>query len=368
MKSPANLCPSNANPPLKMDQFYTDMQSQASGLYRVMTMIAAVLMIMGLMVKVAHSQTDPGRLIWAVVSVSIVALAISFFPEWGNQFQDMAQAIVLELDADPSQTHTRFAEIVVGTSEDGSSKTSLWDVLWSKDGGIGHAIFYAAIFLNSKIALAIMFLFSVVQKLLVLFQIGMAPVFLAMFLIGPLKGLAGQFVMKLIAVQLWPLGWAIAHSLTNSLLEMAARNQVYEISKGITIGGPQTSFFILVVSLWILISTLAAPLLISKLLATGANAGSALLSAVGGAMVQAGLFAVSGGATAALAGGSGAVAGGTAFAAGAGGAVSGSLGKSGGAISSAIGVGAALAMMKSSGGAGEDYNQQAAQIAKAPKS
>ncbi|MFT6238017.1 MAG: hypothetical protein ACJAQT_000086 [Akkermansiaceae bacterium] len=348
-----------------MDQFYTDMQSQASGLYRSMTMIAAVLIMMGLMVKIAQSNSDPGRLVWAVVSVSMIALAISFFPEWGNQIQDMAHAVVQDLDADPSQTHLKFAKIVVGTSEDGSSKTGLWDVLWAKDGGIGQAVFYAAIFLTSKIALGIMFLFSIVQKLLVLFQIGMAPVFLAMFLIGPLKAQAGQFVMKLIAVQLWPLGWAIAHSLTNALLEMAARNQVYEVKELVTIGTSQTSFFILVVSIWILISTIAAPLLISKLIATGANAGSALLSAVGGAMVQAGLYGVSGGATAALAGGSSAMAGGTALAAGAGGAASGAMGKSGGAIPSAIGIGAALAMMKSSGG--EDYNQQAAQIAQTPK-
>ena len=345
-----------------MDQFYTDMQSHASGLYRSMTMVAAILIMIGLMTKVAQCNSDPGRLIWAVFSVSMVALAISYFPEWGNQVQDMAHAIVEDLDADPSQTHQKFAKIVVGTSEDGSSKTGLWDVLWSKDGGIGHAIFYAAIFLNSKLALAVMFLFSIVQKLLVLFQIGLAPVFLAMFLIGPLKGVAGQFVMKFMEVQLWPLGWAVAHTLTNALLEMAARNQVYEVTSGITIGGPQTSFFILVVGLWMFVSTIAAPLVISKLLTTGANAGSSLLSAVGGAVVQAGLYGVSGGATAALAGGSAAVAGGTALGAGAGGAVSGALGKSGGAIPSAIGIGAALAMMKSSGGEGEDYNQQAAQI------
>jgi hypothetical protein len=350
-----------------MEQFYVDMQSHASGLYQSMTMIAVVLVMAGLMTRVAVGNTDPSRLIWAVFSVSMVAIAIASFPEWINGVQEIAHAIVQDLEADPSQTHKKFGKIVVGASEDGSDKTSLWDVLWSKDGGLGHAVLYAAIFFSSKFALAIMFLFSIVQKLLVLFQIGLAPVFLAMFLISPLKSVAGQFVMKLLAVQLWPLGWAVAHTLTNALMELAARNQVYEVSDKIVVGGPQTGFFILMIGTWIFLSTIAAPLIISKLLTSGANAGSALLSMIGAGMVQAGLYGVSGGATVALTGGSSAVAGGAGLGAAFGGAVSGALGKTGGAIPASIGIGAALATMKSTGGAGEDYNQQAAQIAQ-PKS
>ncbi len=345
-----------------MEQFYDDMQSHASGLYQSMTMIAVLLVMAGVMTRIALGSTDPGRLIWTVFSVSFVALAIASFPDWVNTAQEMTHAIVQDLDADPSQAHKRFGEIVMGPSEDGSDKTSLWDVLWSKNGGIGHAVLYAAIFLMGKLALVIMFLFSIVQKLLVLFQIGLAPVFLAMFLIGPLKGIAGQFIMKLLAIQLWPLGWAVAHTLTNALMELAARNQVYEVSDGISVGGPQTGFFILLISAWVFLSTIAAPLIISKLLTTGANAGAALLAAVGAGLVQAGLYGVSGGAASSMAGGSTAMATATGIGSGLGGAASGALGKSGGAIPSAIGIGAALAMMKPTGGAGEDYNQQAAKV------
>ena len=348
-----------------MDTFYLEMQSHATAIYRAMTLVALPLIMIGLMARLGTGNGDPSTIIWSVFSVFMVALAIGAFPDWGNRIQDTAKLIVEEVGANPSEVHKEFSALIVGTTEgEENRKVGIWDILWAKEGGIGHAMVYATIFLTGKLSLVIMFIYSVVQKLLVLFQIGLAPAFIAMLMIGPLKGIGTQFILKFVSVLLWPLGWALSHTLTKALLKLAADNQVYEITNGVVVSfGPQTGFFSLTISLWMTLSTIAAPLIISKLMITGANAGSALLSAVGGAVAQAGFYGVSGGATAALAGASPAGAAATGIAAGTGGAVSGALGQSGGAIPAAIGVGATLAMVQASGGAGEDYNTQAANIA-----
>ena len=339
------------------------LQEKAGALYHVSVPLAAVLVLGGLIVAISRAGSDPAALLRAILGVGIIALSIAYFPDWSNTAQDIAHGIIEELGANPSQSHENFARYVAGVSADGDEKAGLWDVLFSGDGGIGHAMLYAAIFLLSKLASAIMWLFFVLQQALIQFQIGFAPIFLAMFLVGPLRSVALQFQMSFAAVLLWPLGWAIASLMTDTILQLAATNRIYRTADGLLLGGPQTFFFTIVLSVWVLFSTIGAPLVIRKLLTTGANAGAVLLSNVGMALTQSALYGTSAGATTSMAGGSAGASSGVAAAAVAGGAISGALGSNGVFIPSAIGVGAALAV-SSSGSPTGDSTARAHELAK----
>src|SRR5690606_6570030 len=120
----------------------------------------------------------------------------------------------------------------------------------------------------------------IVQQALVLCQIALAPAFAAMFLIRSLAGCAGQFFLRLVAVTLWPLGWAISSLMTHALLDLAAQDdgQVVDYFQG--------TGFVLILSLWILLSTIGAPLIIWKLLSGAATAGEALFGSVSAGLSQ----------------------------------------------------------------------------------
>lgn len=347
--------------------FFPELQARSGELYGVMTVLAAVLVLAGLIVRLNRAGTDPGQIIRSLTTAGIIAIAIGSFPDWVNELQLLSYDLVEGMDASPSSSHERFALLVADASEQKDGKQpGLWDVLWAEKGGLGQAIVYACVFVAAKVASAVMWLFFIVQQALVLFQTSLAPVFLAMFMIGALSNTATQFLLRLVAVLLWPLGWAIADLLTDSLLKAAAASMDYKNFDESLASGQHTSFFILVITLWVLISTIGAPLIIWKLLSSGANAGSMLFAQMGMATVQGTLYGTAAGATASLAGGSRGTSLAAGMAGGMGGIASGAMLTSGAAIPSAIGVGAAMATAaasKKSNDGPVDFNAEAANIA-----
>jgi hypothetical protein len=182
-----------------------------------------------------------------------------------------------------------------------------------------------------------------------------------MFLINSLSSRAYGFVLNLIAILLAPLGWAVMHIVTEGLMGWAEANQVYTVVNGEVVVGAQTVFFVLLISVWIVLGTIGAPWLIWKLLNSGANVGGTLLASMGMAVGQGLAGGASAGATAAMVGGSGAsVAAASAVGAG-GGMLSGAAGGSSLLMPTLVGAGAGLAMPSSA--SGEGVNNKAREIA-----
>ncbi|MGC6458478.1 MAG: hypothetical protein ACON4R_08895 [Akkermansiaceae bacterium] len=343
-----------------LSDLFSTMQREAGDLYGVMTGVAAALLLGSLMVRVSQADSNPTQLIRSIVGIGFIALSIHAFPDWINHVQEMAHGWVAELDANPSATHQRFSALIAGTSE-GEEKPGIWDVLWSKEGGLGHAVLYAIVLLAANLATVVMWIFAFVQQFMVLLQTGLAPPFLAMFLINSLSSRAYGFLLNLIAILLAPLGWAVMHIVTEGLMGWAEANQVYTVVNGEVVVGAQTVFFVLLISVWIVLGTIGAPWLIWKLLNSGANVGGTLLASMGMAVGQGLAGGASAGATAAMVGGSG-VSVAAAGAAGAGGGMlSGAAGGSSLLMPTLVGAGAGLAMPSSA--SGEGVNNKAREIA-----
>ncbi len=245
----------------QLSSLFVKMQAEASQLYEVMIGVAALLMLGSLMVRVSQADSNPAQLIRSILAIGFISFSIHSFPDWVNHVQAMAQGWVQELDADPAQTHQEFAALIAGASE-GEEKPGIWDVLWSKGGGLGHAVVYALILLTANLATVVMWIFAFVQQFMVLLQTALAPPFLAMFLIGSLSSKAWGFLLNLVSVLLIPLGWGIMHIVTAGLMAWAESNQVYTVENGVVVVSAQTVFFILLISVWIVSGTIGAPWMI----------------------------------------------------------------------------------------------------------
>ncbi|MBK1884416.1 hypothetical protein JIN85_18510 [Luteolibacter pohnpeiensis] len=340
-----------------ISDFFPELQTYSSELYHVMIAVASLILLAGLIIRINASGGDPILMVRAVLTVGIAGILISALPDWINQLQVIAYDLIDGMGADPSKSYQRFAKLMVKTSPNSGGDPGIWDILWGEGGGLGDAMVYAALFLTSKLAQAIMFLFFIVQQTLVLFQTALAPAFVAMFMIRSLSGTATQFFLRLVAVCLWPIGWAIASLMTNALIEMSTHDD------GQIVDYYQGNGFILILSLWILLSTLAAPLVIWKLLSGASSAGDALFGGVASGLSQGAAFAASGGMTTVMMGGSSLATAAGATAGGIGGAVSGALGAGGGVIiPTAIGLGSAMVAGNSADSGPVDYNRRAAEL------
>lgn len=316
-------------------------------LYGTFSILAAVLVFTGLVSAAANgSLGDLSKAVRGLVTGVIIIVMIGVFPKLADLGQDMIQALVTEIDADPSESHQKFAHLMAGTELTGDGEVGFFDILWdSEKGGFGKAVLYAVLLLLGKIAYVIMWLVFLVQKIVIVLGVGVAPLFLGMLTIECTRPTAGKYFITLAGSISWPLGWAVADIVTSGLLRMTEETSTF--------------FMIIVLSIWIPVSTIAAPWAIQKLLVQGVQIGGALLQSMGMATSQGASYGLGAGMSSSLSGG-GRLATGLAAAAGAvGGAASGAMGSTGVLIPGMIGLASvAAASTKSSESEAEEIAEK----------
>ncbi len=204
-----------------------------------------------------------------------------------------------------------------------------------------RAIIAGALLLIGYITKGIVLLFLVLQKILLVFAYALSPIFVGFFALRSTRNIALNYLMTTVGLVSWPLGFALSACGTYGLVTFFTNAGFFTVGGNLLVLN-EASFALLIIAVWLLVSTVISPLIISKVMATGTQAGSALLAGVANATAAAVGAGVSAGAT--LAGGaaaSGAGAGSGAATAG-GGAPAASGGSAGASASRSAGVGAAL--------------------------
>ncbi len=353
--------------------FFPELLEQALKFSAVMTPIAFLLVVTGVITSGARGLNGDISGMWGgMTRALVVCILIATLPDIVNGIQLAAHALVQEIGADPSKSSEKFGSMIVGQSESEAGEAGFMDILFHDRGGFGKAMLYVVLMLVSFVALVIQYIYFVIQQVLVIYGIALGGIFLAMFMVDSLKGIAVKYFLGLVAILMWPIGWAMGDILTTAFLRRAADAGIYEEgASGFISTSSQSFFFAVVLSAWLLISTIGFPLLINTIVSSGANAGSLILQRVSTALGLGISYGAIGGGTAQMAGGSSANVSASTLAGAVGGTVSGAVGSSGMLLPTIIGLSAA----KSSFGGKEDsnkgqtdYNAEAAKISKSKKS
>ena len=205
-----------------------------------------------------------------------------------------------------------------------------------------RAIMAGALLLLGYITKGIVLLFLVLQKILLTFAYALSPIFVGFFALRSTRGIAVNYLMTTVGLVSWPLGFALSACGTYGLVQFFGNAGFFSVAGNLLMLN-EAFFALLIIAVWLLVSTIISPVIISKVMATGAQAGSALLAGVANTAAAATGAAVTTGAT--LAGGAAtAGAGGAAPGGAGGGALAASGGGTAGASSSggSAGIGAAL--------------------------
>ena len=202
-----------------------------------------------------------------------------------------------------------------------------------------RAIMAGALLLLGYITKGIVLLFLVLQKILLTFAYALSPIFVGFFALRSTRGIAINYLMATVGLISWPLGFALSACGTFGLVQFFGNLGFFSVA-GNVLTLNEAFFALLIIAVWLLVSTLISPVIISKVMATGAQAGSALLSGVANTVAAATGAAVTTGAT--LAGG--------AATAGAGGVAA--AGSTGGGAPAASGGSSSAPSGSTSGGSG----------------
>lgn len=315
--------------------------------------IALLLVTFGLIIRGLQGMNgDIGKMWGGLITTVIIAILIPTLPGIINQIQLAAYTLIDATGANPSDTGEKFGNLIVGETAD--EDVGIIDIIFHERGGIGRAVIYAILSVASFLALVIQYIFFIAQQFLVTYGIALSPVFLAMFMNDSLKGIAVKYFLGLTAVLMWPMGWGLADIVTGELLERAA--------------GSNTIFSIVAISVWLLLTTIAAPLVMNIVVTNGANAGGAIFQRVGAALGLGASYGIISRGTAQMAETSPGKVTAATVAGTVGGAFSGATGNPNLLIPAIIGMSAAQTRMGDNDDGPVDYNAKAAEISKKNRS
>lgn len=294
--------------------------NQCAQLNRVLLPAAFVLLTTGIVSSTVTGQRSPSAYLRTFGRTLAFLAILAQLSVWGNLVSAVVDDTVKNtLQADPAgvyQQYQKALEIQKGSSE----SSSWWDKLFD-----GQALFEslvsAVLYVLGILASAIVFYAYLVQKFVLFLGYALSPIFIGFLAVRTLQSIGVSYLLGLLSVMLWPLGWGVASIMTKGLIDFMS-DQSFLSGGELGVAGYtlQNLIGIGVLGIWLIFSTIAAPVILQKAIASGAQLGQALASGAAAAGVAAATTGANAAATFASGGGTaagivgGAAAGGVALA------------------------------------------------------
>lgn len=305
------------------DSIFPTFLTKCGELHDLLLSVAYALFITGIIVTVYHRFTHKTAL-HLMIRVMVLTSLLVYLPVWGNSLQQLLQdSIISGLGVDPAQVYQQFIELLV-IKRDPSTQSSWWNVLSQLHNISTDLIITAVLYLVGNFASFMMFWAYIFQQVILNMGYALSPLLIGFMAIPALKQTGERYLLNLVGVLLWPLGWAVAALVTQGMLDFISDPTLEYIDPTSQLPDLQKTFGAAAIGFWIIFSTIVAPVIIQKVIATGALAATELFSSGANVAVQTATSAVGGAVAAAPLGPLAAVAAGGA--AGAGGLFSSSLG------------------------------------------
>ena len=139
-------------------------------------------------------------------------------------------------------------------------------------------IISAVLWLVGQFASLMMFWAYIFQTIILNLGYALSPLLIGFMAIPALKHTGNRYLLNLVGVLLWPLGWALAALVTQGILDFMTDPSFEYIDPTSTLPDLQKTIGVAVVGFWIIFSTVAAPVIIQNVIAHGIQPGGALLA------------------------------------------------------------------------------------------
>lgn len=283
-----------ANGTILPDSYFDGLSSLWGGCAYVGGAIVAA----GMVFQAVRSRPDPASYLWLFVKVLMIGISTVFIREWLMRVNDIVMAFASVFGIDPTTVDERFVAFVSGTTN--GTDTSIWDVIWNTK-SIGTGICYALLWFFGWLAWGVQYIVKLIGHILLTVGWSLTPIFLGFFMLRVMSGVAVRYLLGLVAITCWPFGWVITAAVTNALLDAAATQSLIPVI--VPGGGPVAPMVtVLLIGIWMLVTSALAPYVTFKVLTTGANPAAAFAQGMAG-VAQATLVGGVGAATAAVTGG-----------------------------------------------------------------
>jgi len=210
----------------------------------------------------------PIDLLKFLIKLFLIVSLITHTRTLSNQGKTIVEQFVqTHVPARPDNIAQRYKDKLAEAEKDSDIEDqSWWDFLFSSN--FFEAIIYAVLLLWSWVAMSVQFYISILQSAALMFCWVLSPPLFALFSIPSLAGRALQHAVRMVGILLWPLGFALAATITDGLLT-AQTDQNFAVGGAIASGFAYVLMNLLAIAsigIWILVSSILAPAYIQRLI------------------------------------------------------------------------------------------------------
>ncbi len=274
------------------DSIFPTFLAKCGELHTLLLSVAYALFITGIIVTV-HHRLSHKILLHLLARIMVLTSLLVYLPVWGNTLQQLLQDSILSgLGVDPAQIYDQFLELLI-IKRDPSMFLSWWSILSQLHNITTDLIITSVLYLVGHFASWMMFWGYIFQKVILNMGYALSPLLIGFMAIPALKHTGSRYLMNLVGVLLWPLGWAVAALVTQGMLDFISNPTLEYIDPTSQLPDLQKTFGAAAIGFWIIFSTIAAPVMIQKVISSGALA-SEMFSHGAHAVVQTAAAAVGG--------------------------------------------------------------------------
>jgi hypothetical protein len=266
------------------DSIFPTFLAKCGELHTLLLSVAFALFVTGVIVTVSHRFTHR-VLLNLLMRLLLLTSLLVFLPAWGNQIQSLLQNSILSgLGVDPSQVYQQFNQLLVIKRD--PAQTSWWNIMAQLHNYTTDLIITALLWLVGQLASLMMFWGYIFQKVILNMGYALSPLLIGFMAIPALKQTGVRYLLNLVGVLLWPLGWAVAALVTQGILDFMTDPTFQYLDPTSTLPDLQKTIGVAAVGFWIIFSTVAAPIIIQNVVASGVQPGSQLLSGGASSFLQ----------------------------------------------------------------------------------
>jgi hypothetical protein len=266
-------------------QLFPTFLQKCAELHELLRIVAFMLFIVGTILQVLHGFNGK-TLILHMVRLFVLTALLVMLPQWGNEAQRILQSSILDgLGVDPSQVHEQYTQLLAVRRDTGNDR-SWWDILGDLNAFTVELLITGILWLVGQFASLLLFWAYIIQKFILFSAYALSPLLIGFMAIRPLRSIGSRYLMHMVGVLLWPLGWAVAALITQGILDFMTDPSFRFIDPTASLYSLQATFGVAVAAFWIVFSTISAPLVIQKVIASGELAGGQLIAGAFSSLLQ----------------------------------------------------------------------------------
>src|SRR5579872_1108441 len=266
------------------NSMFPDFASRCVDLKNILTPLTYILLVGGMISSTISGHRSGAAYMRTFGRTIILIVVLTFLVSWGNQITSIVDSTVKNtLGVDPIKIYNDYQH-ALQVHKAAEGQRSWWQKAFELRATLLEAILTGIFWFLGWIASAIVWWAYVLQTAILFIGYGLSPIFVGFLAFQSLNEIGKRYFLNLVGVMLWPLGWGVAGLVTQSMITfMTDRSFLTTSVLGNDLYSFQNLIGIAFLGIWIIFSTIAAPIVMQNAIAMGASAGSQMFSSAFGA-------------------------------------------------------------------------------------